>query len=224
MKQPARSGWRFVIPLVCIPTLVILGLTVLDGSYYLIVSIGVALLSLVLFYLGFEQRDTTSRRTVLVAVLTALATVSRFIPLCKPVTALTILAALYLGAESGFLVGSMAALLSNIYFGQGPWTPFQMLSWGLIGLLAGLCARPLRRHPVLLILYGALSGVVFSLLMDVYTVLWYGGGFDPSLYGAAILTALPHTVLYAASNALFLAWLHKPIGQKLERIKKKYGI
>src|SRR5690625_7953059 len=79
---------------------------------------------------------------VVFAVLIALSSISRVlfapIPVFKPVSAIVILTAIYFGAEAGFLVGALTALLSNIYFGQGPWTPFQMFAWGIIGLIAGL--------------------------------------------------------------------------------------
>jgi len=142
----------------------------------------------------------------------------------KPVTAITVIAAVYLGRESGFLVGAMAALLSNFYFGQGPWTAFQMLSWGLIGWFAGLFADPLKRHRALLLLYGVLSGIAYSLLMDVWTVMSFHGQFTLPLYLAAAATSMPHMLLYAVSNFLFLWWMAKPFGDKLERIRIKYGI
>ena len=115
---------------------------------------------------------------VLVAVMTAISVLGRFIPFFKPITALTVITAMYLGGEAGFLVGSLSALLSNFYFGQGPWTAFQMLAWGLIGYVAGLIAESLKRNRALLLAYGVLSGIAFSLIMDVWTVLWYSAGFD----------------------------------------------
>ena len=99
-----------------------------------------------------------------------------------------------------------------------------MLAWGLIGLFAGLLARPLKKSRWLLLCYGLLSGVFFSLVMDVWTVLWYNGSFDAGLWLVAMGTALPHTVLYAASNFAFLWMLARPIGEKLERIHIKYGL
>ena len=142
----------------------------------------------------------------------------------KPVAALTIISALYLGGEAGFLTGALTALISNFYFGQGPWTPFQMMAWGLVGLIAGLLAAPLRRSRALLLIYGLLSGVGYSMIMDVWTVLWYGQGFNMSLYLAALVTALPHTALYAASNVIYLALFARPFGEKLERLRVKYGV
>ncbi len=219
-----RAWLRWLIPLVLLPLLVVLGALVFPAKRYMLVSLGVAAGALVLFLCGFERRQTGSRRMVLAAVLIALCVAGRFIPLFKPVTALTILAGMYLGGETGFLVGALSAVLSNFSFGQGPWTPFQMLAWGMIGLGAGWLHRPLKGSRVLLALFGLLTGVAYSLVMDVWTVLWYDGGFRWQLYLSAIAAALPHTVLYGLSNLLFLWLLAKPIGKKLERVRIKYGL
>ena len=219
-----RNTLKYLIPFGLIPALVILGAAVFDRQRYLIISLGVAILALLLFMTGFERRNIGSRRMVLAAVMTALDVVGRFIPLFKPISAICEIAAMYLGAEAGFLVGSMSVLISNIYFGQGPWTPFQMLGFGLIGLFAGYLSRVLINSRTLLLIYGVLAGIAYSMIMDVWTVLWYSGGFDVKLYLAAIVSALPFTAMYAVSNLLFLLLLAKPIGKKLGRIKEKYGI
>lgn len=100
-----------------------------------------------------------------------------------------------------------------------------MLSWGLIGYGAGILARYawFHRLPVLL-LYGALSGIFFSLVMDIWTVLSAQGEITLARYGAAILTAVPVTAVYAVSNVAFLLVLTKPIGRRLTRICTKYGL
>ena len=223
-SRKARVFLRFFIPLIILPALVAAGELLFDSSRHIIISLSVAALTLVLFYTSFEEKNIGSRRLVIASILTALSVIGRFIPLFKPVTALTIIAALYLGPETGFLVGSLSALISNIYFGQGPWTAFQMLAWGLIGFLAGYISKPLLRSKALLLTYGALSGLMFSLIMDIWTVLWYSGGFNIKLYTAAVISAIPHTIMYALSNVIFLFFLHKPIGEKLGRIKVKYGL
>ena len=219
-----KTALRYLIPLLVIPALVMIGAFLFSAERYLIISLGVAVLSLLLFYTGIEEKKIGSRRMVLTAIFTALSVVGRFIPVFKPVTALTVIAAVYLGAESGFLVGSLSALISNIYFGQGPWTPFQMLAWGLIGLFAGLLADPLRRNRVLLLVYGVVSGIFYSMTMDIWTVMWYGGGFDPQLYKSAIIAAIPHTTAYVVSNVVFLALMADPFGEKLDRLRVKYGV
>ena len=85
-------------------------------------------------------------------------------------------------------------------------------------------ANPLKTHRWLLLVYGILAGVVYSLIMDVWNVLWYAGSLDWSLYAASVATALPHTLLYAVSNFVFLYFLAKPFGEKMERVKVKYGV
>ncbi len=219
-----RTALKITIPFVLIPSLAEVSALVFEGQRYLIISLGIAVLALVLFMAGVERRNIGSRRMVMTAVMTALAVFGRFIPLFKPITAICVLTAVYLGAEAGFLCGSLSVLISNIYFGQGPWTPFQMLGFGLIGLIAGYLSDPLRCSKLLLLLYGALAGVGYSFLMDVWTVLWYAGGFDGGLYAAAIASALPFTLLCTASNVAFLFLLRRPVGNKLERIKIKYGV
>ena len=219
-----RAVLRWALPLAAIPTLVALGALAFPHRLHLLISLGVAVLALLTFAAGFEKRKIGSRRMVLTAVMIALCVAGRFIPFFKPVTALTVLTAIYLGPEAGFLTGALAAALSNFYFGQGPWTPFQMLAWGLTGFIAGCLAEPLKRHRALLLLYGTISGVAYTLVMDVWTVLWYAEGFDWGLYAAAFTTALPHTALYAVSNFAFLLLLAGPIGVKLERVRVKYGI
>ncbi len=223
-NKALRTILKILIPFVMIPTVAILGSMVFDEKKHIFVSFFVALLSLILFLAGFEKKEIGTRRMVIVSVMIALSIVGRFLPFFKPVTAITVITAIYLGGEAGFLVGALSALLSNFYFGQGPWTAFQMLAWGLIGLIAGFLAKPLLKSRVALLVYGAISGVVFSLIMDIWSVLWYSEGFNLALYSAALVTAIPHTILYSISNFIFLFFMAKPFGDKLNRIKIKYGV
>ncbi len=188
------------------------------------ISLIIAAAVLVLFVVYYERKPKGTRKMVLISIMTALSIAGRFIPLFKPVTAITIITGVYLGGEAGFLVGAFSALLSNFYFGQGPWTIFQMLAWGLIGLLAGVLSAPLQKSKACLFLYGVLSGIAFTMVMDIWTVLWYNSGFSPALYKLALATALPHTILYSISNFVFLFFMEKPFREKLSRIKIKYGV
>jgi len=215
---------KIIVPFVVIPMIVFFGSNAFGAKKHLFLSFIVAVFALVLFLSGFERKKTGSRRLVIVAVMTALGIVGRFIPFFKPITALTIITAIYLGGEAGFLVGALSALLSNFYFGQGPWTPFQMLAWGMIGLIAGYLALPLKEHRISLVLYGVVSGALYSFIMDIWSVMWYNEGLSLSVYTAGIIAALPHTLLYMISNFLFLWFLAPPFGEKLERVKLKYGV
>lgn len=198
------------------------------GRHYVWIALCLSVLACAAVFFTFERKNTASGEMTVLAVMVALSAMGRFVfawlPGFKPVTAITVIAAVWLGSSSGFMVGSLSAFVSNFYFGQGPWTPFQMFAWGMVGFLAGLMSRTLKKNKVCLCVYGAFAGVLFSLLMDVWTVLWADGSFNFSRYAAAVLTALPVTAEYAVSNVLFLLALAKPFGQKLERIKKKYGL
>lgn len=219
-----RRMLKIALPFAVMPAFVLLMPKTLLAAYYAPIILLMTCLSLLLFFAGFDRRDIGTRRMVLVSVMTALSVIGRLLPLVKPVTALTVLAGMYLGAEAGFLTGALSAVLSNFIMGQGPWTPFQMLAWGLIGLLAGCLAQPLRRSRMLLYGYGLLSGIAFSALLDVWTTVWTNGAFSWRAYTAALLTAIPFTMLYAFSNLLFLMLFAKPFGEKLARIEKKYGL
>jgi len=219
-----RKILRIVIPFLVVPAAVLMGAYVFEDKMYAYVSLVITILAIVLFISGFERRTTGSRRMVIVVVMTVIAVIGRFIPIIKPVAAITVISGVFLGGESGFLVGSMTAVISNFFWGQGPWTPFQMFSWGMIGLIAGLLGNHLKRSKPLLYIYGGLAGLLFSIIMDVWTVLWYNDGFSWEPYLAAIVSATPMTVLYSISNVIFLKILFEPIGKKLERIRNVYGI
>lgn len=220
----ARRALRMILPFALIPAVVAVGIFGVRSNYHLVISLAVAVLSLVLFLCGFEKKKIGNRRMVIVSVMIALSVLGRMFPVIKPVTVFAMLGGMFLGAEAGFLVGSFSALISDFWFGQGPWTPFQMLAWGLIGFFAGVLASPLKRSRLFLYIYGVLAAVAFSLIMDVWSAIWIGGVFSPEIYFSKILTSVPHTLLYAVSNVIFLFLFAKPFSEKLERIRVKYGI
>lgn len=228
MKNNTKNLISYFIILIAIPAVTVGGAIVFKDKKYSWVSLCVVILSLAAFFLGFEKSETTTHRMILISVMTALSVVGRIafapIPGFKPVTAMVIITAMYFGKEAGFLTGALSALISNFYFGQGPWTPFQMFSWGIVGLIAGLISQRLKKSKISLLSYGALSGIIFSLLMDVWTVIWAQGTFNAGYYFAAVASAAYFTALYAVSNVVFLLILAKPIGKILERIQTKYGI
>lgn len=161
---------------------------------------------------------------MLVALMTAFSVCGRimfsFIPFFKPITAFTIISGMYLSAPAGFICGSFSALISNIYFGQGPWTLFQMISWGLIGFISGVIGEKLLEKRIILVIYAFISGVLFSLIMDLWTVLNIDKEFNFSRYIIQLISSFPIMIIYSLSNIVFLILLQKPIGKKLKRAKK----
>lgn len=141
--------------------------------------------------------------------------------------AVTIITGAYFGAEAGFVTGALSALISNIFYGQGPWTPFQMLAWGLGGFLSGLVFfnKKLGKATLpLLVVVGFFVGVLYSAIMDVWSAVSMTGEFVWQAYLAALTTSLPFTIEYAVSNVIFLLVLYKPMDRRLTRVKLKFGV
>lgn len=228
-KRVLRCIVSIFVLFVLIPLVIWLGVWLFEDRKYNVISVAVALLSCVPFFIRFERGKNSARELVVIAVMSAFSVIGRLafapIPAFKPVTAITIISGIALGPEAGFVVGSTTAIVSNIFYGQGPWTPFQMLVWGIIGFLSGAVFRKTEKpNLILLSAFGIAGGAVFSLLMDVWATLSIDGEFLMSRYLANVASSLPFMAIYAVSNVVFLLILAKPFLEKLGRIKKKYGI
>ena len=223
-----RKKLSIALLLLSVPICILLGFTVFSDKSYAYLSMLIVVLALAALFISFEKKDNSARQLIVISVMCVLSIVGRLvfavIPAFKPVTAIIILLSMYFGGEAGFICGAVTALISNFYFGQGPWTPYQMLAWGLVGLFAGLLSSLLRKSLIITCIYGALAGIVFSLIMDIQTAMWYTNMFDFGVYATKIASSLPFTIIYAVSNVIFLLLLTKPIGKKIERLKIKYGI
>lgn len=197
---------------------------------YMLAAVLSAVVSMAPFFLSFEKGKHTTREVVTLSVMIAICVSGRFVFAAiqhfKPVAALVIITGMYFGAEAGFITGSITALVSNMYFGQGPWTVFQMAVWGLIGFLSGLLNQKsfLSKHKAVLMFFSGLCGVIFSLFMDIYTTLSINKSFSISAYLFYISTSIPVMIEYVVSNIVFIFVFEKPLGKKLFRVKTKYGI
>lgn len=210
-------------------SITILTTPLLADKYFLPFSIIIMLLSFVPFIIRFERRKVAGRELVLLAVLAAIAAVSRVpfasIPSVQPTTFVIIVAALAFGAESGFVVGALAALVSNLFLGQGPWTPWQMYAWGMIGLSAGLLRNTwMMKHKVGKVIFGFITGILFGWVMN----LWYFVSLDESITITAIIArysaSLYFDLAHAFSNVFFLLIFADSWLKILQRFRKKYGL
>ncbi len=229
MHRDIKRGINLVLLVLCVIGLIVLGVRFFADRRYTLISIIIAFVSCAAFYLAYEKREGSIRRMVMIAVMTAITVTSRLIfgviPGFKPMSAIIILTGIFMGPECGFLVGSLSAVISNVFFGQGPWTPFQMLTWGVIGLLSGLPGiRKMLHNRGVLIVWGMLMGMLYSGIMDIWTVLDLTGTWTWKRYVMALGTAVPYIIAYMSSNVVFLMIGLKPIGEKLERIQLKHGI
>jgi energy-coupling factor transport system substrate-specific component len=197
-----------------------------DRAVALVTVIAAAAVSLILFVHAGRRRSPMYLS--LVAVMTALSVVGRivFAPFSgfKPCTAVIIIAGITLGADAGFICGALTAVVSNIYFGQGIWTVFQLFSWGIVGLISGIAAKYLGRSKIILYIYGAVSGILYSAILDFFSVVWQDGGFNPIRFAAYAAGSLPYAAVYAVSNVVFLALMYRRTSFAIGRVVKKYGL
>lgn len=194
-----------------------------------LLSLVVVLGCLAVFFAGFEHARPRLRDTMPIAVLAALAAAGRIlfapIPSFKPVSAIAIIAGAAFGRRSGFVVGALAALVSNFFFGQGPWTPWQMYGWGLVGYLGGVLAQAgLFRSKAVLLGYGFLSGPLYGVALNLWSIV---GFYHPETLAQAALVyaaALPFDVIHGVATAVFLLALYPSWQRKLSRVKRKFGL
>ena len=191
-----------------------------EGSFLPALLLAVSGVLLVLFA-GFERSRAGAQAVVLIALLSAVSCAGRVLfaglPSVQPSSSLIILTGIVFGPQAGFMTGAMTALTSNMLLGQGPWTVWQMAAWGMMGLSSGLLQRLLKRHGLLLSLYGCVWGFLFGWFMNL-------GPFSLRAVVAACAASLPLDLAHAACNLLLLLLFEKPFLRKMERIAVKYGL
>jgi energy-coupling factor transport system substrate-specific component len=169
----------------------------------------------------FESGTDSTREIAVVATLGAAAAAGRVlfaaVPGVQPVTVVAVVAGAALGLRAGVATGALAAFVSNLFLGQGIWTPQQMLGWAACGA-AGALLAPAIRGRVPLAALCALLGLVFSASMDVW--LWYG--FFPHTW-AAFTAVLGRGLWFDAAHAVGNVVLALTIGPELRRMLERYG-
>ncbi|GGH74191.1 energy-coupling factor transport system substrate-specific component [Pullulanibacillus pueri] len=195
----------------------------------LFISFLLILLIIGFFILRFELRKIEGRELVLLAVLAAIAAVSRVpfasIPSVQPTTFVVIMTGMVFGAESGFVVGALAALVSNLFLGQGPWTPWQMLAWGTIGLIAGALKDTWMLQRIWgRCIYGVLSGFFFGWVMNLWALLGSSETLNLHYWFAFYSLSFYFDGAHALSNVFFITIFSHTWLKILGRFKKKYGL
>jgi energy-coupling factor transport system substrate-specific component len=187
-------------------------------------------LTLAVGYAWYERTKPPARLVAMVATMAGLAALGRIafapLPNIKPTTDIIILAGYVLGGAPGFVIGATGALASNVVFGQGPWTPWQMAAWGLCGLLgAMLGAATGRRVPrVPLALFCGALGLVFGAIMDLSTFTTFSGEHTLAQYLAISATSLPFNVAHAVGNVVFCLAFGPALVRALERFRARLNI
>lgn len=223
-----------LIVLVLIPATVLASGYMGDRNYY-ISGVIIIILTLIPFFVGFEGRKPQPREMVTIAVMTAIAVVARvafiMIPAFKPTLAIVMITGIALGPMAGFMTGCFGAFVSNFVFGQGPWTPWQMLAFGLAGFFASLLAKAgvmkfdsWKKSLVTAIIGGVMIIIFVGPLLDTSTLFLVSAGMGKSSAAAIYLSGIPVNVIHGLSVALTLFVVGKPIKDKLDRLKTKYGL
>ena len=230
-KLSKRTVAAAALILLLIPLTLFVGELYLGGRKYLVISLLIMAEVMLPFFLVFEGRKPQARELVIIAVLCAMNVAGRaalfMLPEFKPVWGLTIIAGVAFGGETGFLVGAMTMLASNVLFSQGPWTPWQMFAMGIIGFLAGVMFRKglLRRSRLSLCIFGALSCIViYGGIMNPASAILYVQELTWQKMLPYFISGFPIDCVHAAATWIFLWFAAEPMLEKLDRMKVKYGL
>ncbi len=230
-KLRKRTLMSVLFILIAVPLTIYIGFYYLQDKKYYFISLLIILETLLPFLMIFEDKKPEARELIVISVICAVCIAGRYaffmLPQFKPVIAIIIIAGICFGGETGFLVGAVSGFVSNFFFGQGPWTPWQMFSMGIIGFVSGILFKKgiLRKTKVSLCIFGGLSVLIlYGGIMNPATVLMWQPNPTSEMIISSYVMGFPFDLVHAASTAFFLWFLSEPMIDKLERIKKKYGL
>jgi Prenyltransferase and squalene oxidase repeat len=175
----------------------------------------------------YERSRPSSQVVALVAALAALAIAGRVafaaFPNVKPTTDIVIFAGYALGSAPGFVVGALTALVSNFWFGQGPWTPWQMVAWGLCGLLgAGLALVRPRVGRFTLAAVCGFAGIAYGALLNFSLMATYGGDLSLQRFLALESRAVPFDAAHAIGNVTLALVAGPAMVRMLVRFRERF--
>ena len=197
---------------------------------WLAASLAVLGLALVAGFAWYERTHPTSRVLALVATLAALAALGRIafapLPNVKPTTDIVLLTGYALGGAPGFAVGAVAALASNVFFGQGPWTPWQMCAWGGVGVAGALLARVAGRElgRAGLAVACAAAGAAYGVVMNLHLWVTYSGDHSLAKLGAYFVTSLPFDLAHIVGNVVFCLVFGPALVRALTRYRVRFEV
>jgi energy-coupling factor transport system substrate-specific component len=175
----------------------------------------------------YERSRPPSQVVALVAALAALAIAGRIafaaFPNVKPTTDIVIFAGYALGGAPGFAVGALAALVSNFWFGQGPWTPWQMAGWGLCGMLGALLALGTRNAGRLtLAAICGFAGILYGALLNFSLMATYGGDLSLRHFLVLEARAIPFEVAHVLGNVALALVAGPAMVRMLVRFRERF--
>lgn len=230
-KLTKRTLWATFLILILIPLTIYIGVFFLKDRKYYFISLLIILETMIPFCMVFESRKPKARELIVISVLCAIAVAGRaaffMLPQFKPVVALVVIAGVCFGGETGFLVGAVTGFVSNFFFGQGPWTPWQMFAFGIIGFIAGILFQKgfLRKTKVSLCIFGFLATfIIYGGIMNPASIIMWQSRITWEIIISAYIMGMPFDLIHALGTAFFLWFISEPMIDKLERIQVKYGL
>jgi|SRR5699024_4437459 len=225
----ANSRTYLTVVSVIIFMLLIASIVFFEYNAYLLLSLTIMAIMMIPFFARFEMRKLTGREVVILAMLAAIAAISRVpfapIPSVQPTSFIIIIAGLVFGAESGFVIGAIAAIVSNIFLGQGPWTPWQMYAWGMMGMSAGLLRNTWWMSKMWgIVIFGFVWGYVFGWFMNMWIVMSNIENMTMELFISIYAASIYFDLAHALSNVFFLLVFSASFMKILSRFKRKYGL
>ncbi len=201
---------------------------------YLIASVVLIVLAIVIFVRSFERKKPGTKDVVLLSVMISLGVVGRLVffmvPQFRPCAAIVIITGIMLGKQAGFLSGVMTAFISGMFFGMGPWTLWQMIGFGLIGLISAIIFNQERIEKMggfaklILCTYGFLvTFLLYGLLMDTATVFMVTDKPKLSTFIATYSAGIVFNMIHGISTFIFLYLMANPLSKKIKRVLVKYG-
>lgn len=215
--------------LLLIPATLYLGSKLPGRSYYITGTAMIVELMLP-FFMAFEGRKPQARELVIIAVMCAIAVAGRAaipIPNVKAIFAIVMISGIVFGPESGFMVGAISAFVSNFFYGQGPYTPWQMMAYGAGGMLAGFCFAKgrLERTPATMAVFAFFSMILWvGPLLDCSTVFLTLTTINLTSVITVFASGLPMNLVQAITTTLIMLLIGRPLMEKLNRVKTKYGL
>lgn len=226
-----RTKIATLLILFLIPLTIFIGIYYLGDKKYYFISLLIILETMIPFGFAFENRKPKARELVIISALCAIGVAGRtaffMLPQFKPVAAIVIISGVAFGGETGFLVGAITAFVSNFFFGQGPWTPWQMFSFGIIGFLAGIMFQKgiLRKTKTDMCVFGFVATfVIYGGIMNPASVIMWQSNININMVLSSYVMGMPFDFIHAVSTVFFLFFAAEPMLEKLERIKIKYGL
>ncbi len=217
--------------LIVVPLTIYAGIFLIEGKNYYLTSLLVMAESMLPFFMIFEKRKPEAREIVMISVLCAIAVAGRMVffafPHFKPVAAIVIISGVCFGSGAGFLTGAITAFVSNFFFGQGLWTPWQMYAYGIIGFVAGLIFKEgfLKKERIYISIFGILATfLIYGGIMNPASVIIAQQSLNLKTIIASYIVAAPLDLVHAFATAFFLWFIAEPMLNKMERIKRKYDI